>query len=158
MLASAVILTLLLTSMAVAGSLRVGERIPSVALADLTGKAVATGAVAGKTVVIYFWTDACGCKEQLLELKPYAAGLGKKGALFHAINAGQARDKVVRFVTENTLPYTILLDDKAKLAREQFGIKVLPTIFIIDKSGVLREKLIGVVDTKKLQTIIGRYL
>lgn len=152
------LLLLALTGVSEARSLRIGDRLAPVSLPDLNGRQVASAAQPGKTVVLYFWTDACGCREQLLELRPYVAGLKQRPVLFHAVNAGQEKGKVSHFVAENRIPYEVLLDDRARLAREQFGIKVLPTIFVIDKGGVLREKLIGVVETKKLQAIINRYL
>jgi len=137
---------------------RIGERTAAIALPNLSGKQITTAAHSGKTVVVYFWTDACGCKEQLIELKAYVAGLKNRQVAFLAVNAGQEKARVERFVTETGIPYEVLLDDKSRVAREQFGVKVLPTVFIIDKNGILREKLIGVVDTKKLQSLINRYL
>lgn len=148
----------LLQGQAEARAPRIGEQVASFVLPSLAGKQQDTGALKGKTLVIYFWTDACGCKEQLLELRPYIASLKNRPLSFLTINAGQERAKVDRFVAENKIPYEVLLDAKARVTREQFNIRVLPTIFVISKDGVLREKLIGVVDTKKLQAIINRYL
>ncbi len=148
----------LLQGQAEARAPRIGEQITAFALPTLVGKQLDTAAFKGKTQVIYFWTDACGCKEQLLELRPYIASLKNRPVAFLTVNVGQERSKVGRFVADNKIPYEVLLDEKARVARDQFSIKVLPTIFIISKDGVLREKLIGVVDTKKLQTLIGRYL
>ena len=137
---------------------RIGEAIAPFQLPDLAGTSIDTARLNGKTQVVYFWTDACGCREQLLEMRPFVAGLKNRPISFLMVNVGQEKAKVARFVADNKLPYEVLLDEKARLARERFSIKVLPTIFIIDGRGVLREKLIGVVATKKLQTIIGRYL
>jgi hypothetical protein len=50
------------------------------------------------------------------------------------------------------------MDTDLKAGKNDFGVKVLPTIIIVDKWGVLREKVIGVVGSKKLQEIISRYL
>jgi peroxiredoxin len=137
---------------------RIGEQVPVISLPTLADNQITTGSLRGKSQVIYFWTDACGCREQLLELRPFIASLKSRPLAFLTVNVGQDKARVARFVADNKIPYQVLLDDKARVARDQFSIKVLPTIFIISKDGVLREKLIGVVDTKKLQTLIGRYL
>jgi peroxiredoxin len=137
---------------------RIGEKIAALSLPDLGGKRVTTAAQGGKSLVVYFWTDACGCREQLIELKAYVSGLKSRQCTFLAVNAGQEKSRVERFVAETGIAYQVLLDEKSRVARDQFGVKVLPTIFIIDRNGVLREKLIGVVDTKKLQSLINRYL
>ncbi len=137
---------------------RIGEKIAALSLPNLGGKQITTAAQGGKSLVVYFWTDACGCREQLIELKSYVAGLKNRQVIFLAVNAGQEKSRVERFVAETGIPYEVLLDEKSRVARDLFGVKVLPTIFIIDKNGILREKLIGVVDTKKLQSLINRYL
>jgi len=152
------VVVLLLPGLAEARAPRIGETVAPFVLSSLSGKKVDTGALQGKIQVIYFWTDACGCKEQLIELKSYLAGLKNRQFAFLAVNAGQEKAKVERFVAATGIPYEVLLDEKAHIAGGQFNIRVLPTIPILDKGGVLREKLIGVVDTKKLQVIINRYL
>jgi peroxiredoxin len=149
---------LILAGVAEARAPRIGDTIAPFQLPNIAGRAVDTARYNGKVVVVYFWTDACGCKEQMIELRPYLTGQKNRQIAFLAVNVGQEKSKVERFIADNKLSYEVLLDDKARLAREQFGIKVLPTIFIISKDGILREKLIGVVDTKKLQAMIGRYL
>jgi protein-disulfide isomerase len=91
-------------------------------------------------------------------LKTFVAARQGRSLTFIAVNEGQGRAIVERVITANKLPYEALLDSDLEVGKNQFGVKVLPTIFIIDKVGVLREKLIGVVDTKKLESIIQRYL
>lgn len=141
-----------------AGSLRIGERVAPFQLRNTAGRAIDTAAFAGNVVVLYFWTDACGCKEQLLELRRYVAGLKKRPFTFLTINAGQEKQRVATFIATHALPYEALLDEKADVARSRFGVRVLPTVLVISRDGVLRERVVGVVETKKLETIIGRYL
>ena len=141
-----------------ARSPRIGEAIPSVQLLNMTGGKVETAKYAGKVVVLYFWTDACGCKEQLLELRHFVAAGKNRPLAFLAVNAGQEAPKIRQFILENKLPYEVLIDEKGGVAGNQLGVKVLPTIFVVSRDGVLREKLIGVVDTKKLESIINNYL
>ena len=125
---------------------------------DLAGKRFDTGQLKGKSVVLYFWTDACGCTEQLIALRPFIAGLKDKPFAFVTINEGQGKAVAERFIRNNRLPYQALLDDDLSIGRKSFGIKVLPTIFIIGGDGILKEKLIGVVDNKRLEAFISRNL
>ncbi len=155
----AIIAMLLLFSVhAEAKSLRIGEPVPAVRLADLAGKQFDTGQLKGKTVVLYFWTDACGCAEQLIALRTFIAGLKDNPFAFVTINEGQGKTVAERFIRNNKLPYQVLLDNDLAIGKKGFGIKVLPTIFIIGRDGILKEKLIGVVDNKRLETFIRRYL
>ncbi len=137
---------------------RIGETVATFTLQDLSGKKVDTARFKGKTTVLFFWNNLCGCTEQMIALKPFVAARQGRSLVFVAVNEGQGRAIAERVITANQLPYEALLDTDLEVGRNQFGIKVLPTIFIIDKLGVLREKLIGVVDTKKLESIIQRYL
>jgi len=141
-----------------AKALRIGDPVPAVRLIDLAGKQFDTGQLKGKTVVLYFWTDACGCAEQLIALRTFIAGLKDKPFTFVTINEGQGKTVAERFIRNNKLPYQVLLDNDLAIGTKSFGIKVLPTIFIIGKDGILKEKLIGVVDNKRLETFIRRYL
>src|SRR5512140_1965214 len=127
-LVALIVVFLLLQGRAEARAPRIGEPVAPFALSTLTGKTIDTAAFKGQTQVIYFWTDACGCKEQLLALRPYIAALKNRHMAFLAVNAGQEKSKVARFVADTKSPYEVLLDDKARIAGGQFNIRVLPTI------------------------------
>ena len=137
---------------------RIGEAVATFSLPDLAGKKIDTARFKGRTTVIYFWNNLCGCSEQLIALKTFVAA--RKGRLlsFVAVNEGQSRAIAENVILANKLPYDALLDNDLAVGKNLFGIKVLPTIFILDRQGVLKEKLIGVVDTKRLESFIQRYL
>jgi peroxiredoxin len=137
---------------------RIGETVPPFSLADLSGTLVATASGRGKTQVIYFWNDQCGCVEQLAQLRDFVTVRQASSLSFITVNVGQEKGIVESFVAKYDLPYTVLLDTDRKIATKHVGIKVLPTILVVDKSGTLREKLMGVVATKKLEEVISRYL
>jgi peroxiredoxin len=152
-------LTALLTAgLAEAGAPRIGEKIDSIRLSDSSGKVVDTGLHRGKTQVVYFWNNLCGCTDQMLALKKFVSSRDKKSFAFIAINEGQSKAIVDGFIKGNRLPYEALLDSDLGIGKKKFGIKVLPTIFVIGKDGVLREKLIGIIDIRKLESIIQRHL
>lgn len=149
---------LLGAGLAEARSPRIGEPVAPVRLNDLAGKPVDTGRLQGRTQVIYFWNNQCGCTEQLIKLRGFVDGLKGKPFAFVTINEGQGRAVAEGFIKANALSYQVLLDNDLKVGTKEFGIKVLPTIFIVGKDGRLKEKLIGVVDSKKLEAIIRRHL
>lgn len=154
----AMILVLAAVHAGEARSLRIGDMVPGFQLRNGAGELVDTGRLKGKVVVIYFWNDRCGCREQLVELKPFIAGLKGKPFALITVNEGQGQDLVAAFLRDNRLAYVVLLDPDLAIGKKTFAIRVLPTIFVIGKDGTLREKLIGVVDSKRLETIIKRHL
>jgi peroxiredoxin len=145
-----------------AQSLRIGETAPPLRLPNVAGKKIDTERLRGKTVVIYFWNNRCGCVEQLGELRSFIHGINERPQAFPfeflTVNEGQSNEVVKSFLHEHGLAYEVLMDADLKAGKNDFAVKVLPTIIIIDKWGVLREKVIGVVGSKKLQEIISRYL
>jgi len=149
---------LLMSTMAEAASPRIGGPVDAIRLPNLTGRIIDTGQTRGKTVVVYFWNNLCGCTEQLLALNRFISSRKGSPFVFITVNEGQGKAIVEGFIRDNKLPYEALLDSDLAVGKKNFGIRVLPTIFVIDKSGILREKLIGMVDTKKLESIIQRYL
>lgn len=156
----AIVVTMLLALAAggaEAKSPRIGERAPGFTLSDLAGRKVDAGRYRGKTTVLYFWNNLCGCTEQLIALKGFVAS--RKGS-FHlvSVNEGQKKEIIESVIVANRLPYEALSDKDFSVGKETFGVKVLPTIFVIDATGVVREKLIGILDNKKLESIIQRYL
>jgi peroxiredoxin len=145
-----------------AKSLSIGDSAPSLRLTNISGKTIDTGLLKGSTVVIYFWNDRCGCVEQLLQLRNFINGLKDRPNTFPlaflTVNEGQSKEVVKAFFQQHGLAYEALLDTDLKTGKNIFGVKVLPTIIIIDKWGVMREKVIGVIGYKKLTEIISRYL
>jgi peroxiredoxin len=137
---------------------RIGEAVPPFQLVSLSGSTVDTASGRGKAQVIYFWNDQCGCVEQLAQLSGFVSARQNKSLSFITVNVGQKKEQVGEFVAKYDLPYTVLLDSDRKIATQQVGVKVLPTILVIDKNGFLREKLMGIVTTKKLEEVISRYL
>ena len=152
------LLTTILSGCSKVQSTRIGETVPGFSLTSLTGSVVDTASGRGKAQVIYFWNDQCGCVEQLAQLSKFVEARQGTSLSFITVNVGQQKTIVSDFVAKFGLPYTVLLDTDRKIATQHVGIKVLPTILVIDKSGILREKLMGIVATKKLEEIISRYL
>ncbi len=154
---------LLLVAVAAAGCsdvapTRVGDAVTPFRLVNPGGITIDTASGRGKTQVIYFWNDQCGCVEQLAKLSGFVVARQSTSLSFITVNVGQSREHVEEFVKKYDLPYTVLLDSDRKIATKQVGIKVLPTILVIDKQGILREKLMGIVTTSKLEEVISRYL
>lgn len=137
---------------------RIGEAVATFSLPDLSGRKIDTTQFKGRITILYFWNNLCGCTEQLIALKSFVTAQKGRQVAFVTVNEGQGRAIAESVITANKLPYEALLDKDLDVGKKQFGIKVLPTIFILDKQGVLREKLIGVVDNRKLENIIQRYL
>lgn len=120
-----------------------GRQAPDFTLQDLDGKPVTLSKHRGKKVVILdFWATWCGpCRMVMPQVERYAAKHPEDVALL-SINQKEDRERVASFVRNHGMPAHVLLDTEGEVS-DVYRVYGLPTLFIIDKQGVLRFKHIG---------------
>lgn len=139
----------------------VGKPAPDFQLPSLGGQIVTLSDFRGRPVLINFWASWCGpCRyempflQRLHEDKAWA----DKGLVILAIDIGEAPETVREFVANYRLSFTVLLDTKQEVALA-YNVRGIPTTFLIDKGGVIRDIKIGAFASKaeiegRLSTII----
>lgn len=117
---------------------------PSWRLRDLDGNEVSSDQFKGKVVVLDFWATWCGpCRQEIpgyVELqKKYAAD----GLVVIGVSLDEGGPAIVRkFVDKYKVDYLILMGDDA-IGQAFGGVQAIPTTFIIDRDGVIRDRKIG---------------
>jgi peroxiredoxin len=66
----------------------------------------------------------------------------ENGVLIFAVNVGQPKEVAEAFVKNLRISYPVLLDTYSIVAK-QYGVVGLPTTFIFDRKGIIREKILG---------------
>lgn len=124
--------------------LRAGDVSPIVALRDLNGAVVRFPAnYRGKVVILHFWQGGCSsCREELPGMESLYMKYRGQGLAILAVNVGQRRDIVARLVRSFDVSYTFLLDLDKEMA-ERYNVVALPTTYLIDRSGVIRYRILG---------------
>jgi len=135
---------------------QVGGTPPGISGNDIRGEYVTLGLFKGNVVVLYFWTNSC-CADGLKELEPYFSQNRQKGLTVLAVNEGDTKETVESCVKKNGLTFSLQTDEHAMTAH-QYGIIGFPTIFILDRSGIIREKVLGHIPIAKLEKLVSRYL
>lgn len=96
----------------------------------------------GKVMVLDFWATWCGpCRRAMPHLDDMSKRLSKDGLVILGVT-DEELDAVSKFSTETPVSYALALDPNRK-AHGAYNISALPTIFIVDHKGVVREVLIG---------------
>jgi cytochrome c biogenesis protein CcmG, thiol:disulfide interchange protein DsbE len=125
--------------------LQIGESAPVVTLADFNGKPVTLPeAFKGKVLLVRFWSLDCGfCdKEKLFTLETFYQKYKGRGFIPVAINESRIDKTDERLKKFAHLTYPMLVDEYGLVAKH-FGVIGMPTTFIIDEEGIVRDKITG---------------
>jgi peroxiredoxin len=138
---------------------KVGEAPPTFTLSMLRGDQVSLqNDFKDKVIMVRFWADWCPfCEEEMKALEPIYKKYKEKGFVILAINVAQSVKTVKKYVDRLGLSYPILLDSDSATAKN-YGVAGLPTTFILDRGGIVREKLLGEASGKIFETLILNYL
>jgi thiol-disulfide isomerase/thioredoxin len=112
-------------------------------LSDPLGKTVSLSDFRGKIVFINFWTTWClACVIEMPSMEKLHQKFKDKDFVMLAINLQESASKVIEFYKEHNLSFAALLDITGDVAAG-FGIRAIPTTFILDKNGRLIGKVLG---------------
>jgi len=126
---------------------------------DLKGQSWSLDKVKGKIVLLRFWADWCPyCRYEMPVIEKYYRKLNKEGFVVLAVNVKQSAQVAEAFTAQLDITFPIPLDPDGTLARK-YGIYAIPTNFLIDQKGIIREILIGEVfrEEKPLQDLLKNY-
>lgn len=124
--------------------LRIGDPSPSAVLPDLQGRSVRIPAdLRDSVVILHFWASWCRyCLEEMPAFESLYGRYKEKGLVVLAVNVGQDEDTVRSFVDKLDISYPVLLDTKKKVAKK-YGVLGLPRTYVLDRSGLIKYKVLG---------------
>lgn len=128
----------------VAGSLPKVGPAPSWRLQDLAGKTVSSEDLKGKVVVVDFWATWCPpCREEIPGYIELQKQYGPEGLVIVGISLDQQGPDVVKpFAARYGINYPLVMGDE-KVVADFGGVEGIPTTFLIDRNGVIRDRKVG---------------
>lgn len=112
------------------------------------GRQVSLADYRGEPVLLHFWASWCGiCSLEQGSIQDIHEDWP---VLTVAMQSGDAQ-AVAAHLAEEQLDWTALVDEDGDLAR-QFGVRAVPTTFVIDADGVIRSRETGYTTEMGLRT------
>ena len=119
----------------------INEKAPAIELQNLTGKTVTLDSLKGKVVFVDFWASWCGpCKQEFPEMNKFISKYTDRDAVVLAVNIDKSRSHAEEFLSripDLSRKVLVVLDPDATVVAS-YNARLMPTSFIIDKTGVVR--------------------
>jgi len=124
--------------------LAIGNVAPDFELNTIEGKSIRLSELRGKKVIVNFWATWCPpCREEMPAMQKFYEQYNEHVEVL-AVNltSQDSREKIKPFAEEYGITFPIVLDVKGKVLK-MYEIEPIPTTYIIDSKGIIREKIIG---------------
>jgi thiol-disulfide isomerase/thioredoxin len=126
-----------------------GGPTPTLALADLQGRAHRLEQYRGKVVLVNFWATWCEpCRDEMPSMRELRKSLAGKPFEVLAVNLAEPETRIERFLEKVPLDFPVLLDRDTKTARA-WQARILPASFVISPDGRIRYHHAGEIDWSK---------
>jgi len=135
---------------------------PDLQLPHLTGNLFELDELHGQVVLVNFWATWCPpCRKEMPALQRLSARLGAEPFMVLGVNVGEDPERIADFLQSLTVPlgFPILLDRGGDASRD-WGVRVVPTTWVVDRRGQKVLGAVGEVDfdnpelIQQLQTLI----
>ncbi len=140
--------------------LQKGQPAPPIKVVTTSGQQVTLANYKGYVLVIDFFATWCGpCRQSIPYLIDMSRKFGKQGLQVLGMSVDDGGEKAVKeFITNKKITYPVALADED--LQTEYGLRTLPTIYIINKRGIVAEKYQGFSDEteKSIETLIKKLL
>ena len=139
---------------------RKGDAAPPFKVVSTSGQAINLANYKGYVLVLVFFATWCApCREAIPHLVELNRKYGKQGLQVLGLSADEDGEKVVRdFVAEKRINYPVALAGESVIT--DYGLRSIPTMYVINKKGVVVEKYMGFGDDmeKTMEALIKKLL
>ena len=129
------------------GVVQVGDEAPNFMLRDLAGNVMSLSQLRGKVVLLNFWATWCGpCRVEMPAMEQLYRTLPRGEFEILAVSTDSQGAAVTRpFQKQMGFTFPILHDSEYRVGLA-YGARTIPITFMVDRHGVVRQKIFGARD------------
>ncbi len=125
---------------------------PQLTLKDIQGVSRSLADYRGQVVLVNLWATWCPpCKEEMPTLQGFYDAHKEDGFVIIAINDGDPKADVLKFVEDYALTFPVWLDPTYIATEKAFNTLNLPTSFVIDREGTIQLTWVGGISAQMLE-------
>jgi len=134
---------------------------PAWKLKDVNGNVISSEQFKGKVIVVDFWATWCGpCRMEIPGYIELQKKYRKDGLVIIGVSCDQdknAPQTVKNFMQKSGMNYQVVMADE-DIQMAFGGMDAIPTTFIIDRAGKIRERKVGAEPTAEYEATLLKYL
>ena len=133
----------------------IGNPAKSFTVTALDGKTVSLDSLKGKTVVLNFWATWCPpCRAEIPEFVQFYRDFEKKGVVIIGLGVNDSDAALQEFSKTNRINYPVANDKGNRVVSLYGGIRSIPTTFVIDRNGIIRDMRVVGIDRQELLKMV----
>lgn len=128
--------------------IEIGQPAPDFELYDKAGKGYSLSSLRGKVVLVNFWATWCPpCRSEIPSMDElYKSNIESGNLELLAINVEPEGPGIIEeFSKEYPHSFPVVFDLNAEV-QNKYGVFKFPETFIIDKKGIIVERVVGAID------------
>ena len=131
---------------------------PALSLQSVRGSTTTLADLKGKVVLLDFWATWCApCVKAMPDLqKMHDKYAGKNFAVVGISIDEDGMKSVSPFLAKRKFTYPMLLDQNDTW--QKYGVRAVPTLFLLDRNGNIVQQFTGTVDKSKLEKAVAATL
>lgn len=137
-----------------------GEPAPPLKVTSTSGQSITLANYKGHVLLLDFFATWCApCRDSIPRLIDLNRRYGKQGLQVLGLSADDEAAQILKdFILDKRINYPVAPAGEAVLG--DYGLRSIPTMFVIDRRGVVVEKMMGYNETmeKSLEALIKKLL
>ncbi|MCM0080300.1 TlpA family protein disulfide reductase [Geomonas sp. Red32] len=151
---------LLISIQPAAAILQKGDKAPQIKLSTTSGQAITLNNYRGYVLVMDFFATWCvPCRESIPHLIDLNRKYGRQGLQVLGVSVDEGTDREVKdFIAARRINYPVAMGGEDM--QTDYGLRSIPTIYVINKRGMVAEKFQGYSDqtAKAIEDTVKRLL